>query len=265
VAPDDWKTNMTNPPNTAVVHAPHAPLTEYYASEQERQGFVREIFDRTAPDYNRIEGLLALGSGPRYRQQALQRAGLRPGMRVLDVGIGTGLTARGAVAIAGDGVLVTGVDPSPGMMANAKLPVGVTLVEGRAEAIPLPDASFDFLSMGYALRHIGDFAAACAEFHRVLKPGGRICLLEITKPETATGRLLMKAYMRGVVPLLATVIGKRKETAQLWRYYWDTIEFCAPPAAIIATLEAAGFTSVHRHVETRAMSVLAEYQATKPA
>jgi demethylmenaquinone methyltransferase/2-methoxy-6-polyprenyl-1,4-benzoquinol methylase len=247
------------------VHAPHRPLTDYYASEQERQGFVRAIFDRTAPDYDRIEKLLALGSGPWYRHQALLRAGLRPGMRVLDVGIGTGLVAREAIAITGDAALVTGVDPSAGMMAAARLPAAVRLAEGRAEAIPLPDASFDFLSMGYALRHIGDFSAACREFHRVLKPGGRLCLLEITRPEGRLGRLLLKAYMKGVVPLLAGVVGKRRDTALLWRYYWDTIEACVPPAGVLATLEAAGFTSVHRHIEIRALSVLAEYQAIKPA
>ncbi|MBU1236560.1 MAG: class I SAM-dependent methyltransferase [Gammaproteobacteria bacterium] len=247
-----------------VVRAPHKPLTDYYADEQERQGFVRDIFDQTAPDYDRIENLLAFGSGPWYRRQALLRAGLQPGMRVVDIGTGTGLTAREAVAIVGDGALVTGVDPSAGMLANAALPAGVSLVDGRAEAIPLPDAGFDFLSMGYALRHVGDLSTACAEFHRVLKPGGRLCLLEITRPESGTGRLLLKGYMRGVVPALATLIGKRKETAQLWRYYWDTIEHCASPASIVATLADAGFTDVRHHVETRALSVLAEYQARKP-
>jgi demethylmenaquinone methyltransferase / 2-methoxy-6-polyprenyl-1,4-benzoquinol methylase len=247
-----------------VVRAPHKPLTDYYTDEQERQGFVREIFDRTAPDYDRIENLLAFGSGPWYRRQALLRAGLQTGMKVLDVGIGTGLTACAAVEIIRDGALLTGVDPSPGMMANAQLPAGVTLVEGRAESIPLPDAGYDFLSMGYALRHIADFAAAAAEFHRVLKPGGKLCLLEITRPESNTGRLLLKGYMKGVVPVLASLIGKRKETAQLWRYYWDTIEHCASPASIVATLEAAGFVDARCHVETRALSVLAEFQATKP-
>ena len=247
-----------------VVRAPHKPLTDYYADEHQRQGFVREIFDRTAPDYDRIENLLAFGSGPWYRHQALLRAGLKPGMKVLDVGIGTGLTARAGIEFVGDGSLLTGVDPSPGMMANAQLPAGVTLVEGRAEAIPLPDGGYDFLSMGYALRHIADFAAAAAEFHRVLKPGGKLCLLEITRPTSGTGRLLLKGYMKGVVPMLASLIGKRKETAQLWRYYWDTIEHCASPASIVATLEAAGFVDARCHIETRALSVLAEFQATKP-
>jgi demethylmenaquinone methyltransferase/2-methoxy-6-polyprenyl-1,4-benzoquinol methylase len=251
-------------PMQDVVHAPHRPLTAYYASEQERRGFVRSIFDSTASDYDRIEKLLALGSGPWYRGQALLRAGLAPGMRILDVGVGTGLVAREAVKIVGDARLVTGVDPSPGMMAQAQLPAGVQLVEGRAEEIPFPDASFDFLSMGYALRHIGDLEAAFREFHRVLKPGGRLCLLEITRPERRWSQALLKVYMRGVVPVLARLAGASGETARLWRYYWDTIEACAPPARVLATLQAAGFTQARRHVDAKLLSVLAEYQAVKP-
>lgn len=246
------------------VHAPHPPLTDYYASEQERQGFVKQIFDSTAADYDRIEKLLALGSGPWYRRQALLRAGLKAGMRVVDIGVGTGLVAREAAKLAGEPQLVVGVDPSVGMMANAHLPEGLRLVEGRAEAIPLPDASFDFLSMGYALRHIGDLSAAFSEFHRVLKPGGRLCLLEITKPERSWSRALLKGYMRVLVPVLARLIGGSAESSRLWRYYWDTIDSCVSPAEVIATLEAAGFTGVTRHIETRALSVLAEYQAVKP-
>jgi demethylmenaquinone methyltransferase/2-methoxy-6-polyprenyl-1,4-benzoquinol methylase len=246
------------------VHAPHPPLTGYYATEGERRAFLRAIFDRTAPDYDRIERLLSLGTGSWYREQGLRRAGLGPGMHVLDVGVGTGLMARQAALITGDPRRVVGVDPSAGMMASARLPEGVELIEGRAEELPVPDSSFDFLCMGYALRHIGDFSAACREFHRVLKPGGRICLLEITCPESRAGRMLLKAYMKGLVPLLAGLVGGRRETVRLWRYYWDTIESCEPPARILATIEAAGFAGARRHVESRALAVLAEYQATRP-
>lgn len=256
--------NQRLDPSDDVVHAPHPPLTAYYASEEERRGFVRQMFDNTAADYDRIERLLALGSGPWYRGQALERAGLEPGMRIVDIGTGTGLVAREAVKRVGDPSLVVGVDPSTGMMANAHLPAGVQLVEGRAEAIPFPNGSFDFLSMGYALRHIGDLSVAFGEFHRILKPDGRLCLLEITKPERTWSRFLLKVYMRGAVPVLARLVGGSAETARLWRYYWDTVDACVAPGKVLHTLEAAGFTGVKRHVETRALAILAEYQAVKP-
>jgi len=185
-------------------------------------------------------------------------------MRVVDIGIGTGLVAREAVKLTGDPALVIGVDPSVGMMSQARLP-GVQLIEGRAEAIPFPDASFDFLSMGYVLRHLSDLDAAFSEFHRVLKPGGRLCLLEITQPERVWSRALLKAYMRGVVPVLARLTGCSAESAKLWRYYWDTIEACVPPSEVIDTLAEVGFAGAKRHIETGALSILAEYQAVKPA
>lgn len=245
-------------------HAPHVPLPDYYADEQSRVGFVRNMFDSTAEDYDRMEHILGFGSGVWYRGQALERAGLKTGMRVVDVGVGTGLVAREAVRITGDASLVTGVDPSPGMMRNAKVPPEVALVEGRAEAIPFPDAHFDFLSMGYALRHISDLSLAFKEFHRVMKPGGKLCILEITCPESRWGRFLLKIYMKGLVPMLALIVGRKKNTRQLWRYYWDTIEACVPPAQVLATLKDAGFTDVRRHIEAKGMSILAEYQASKP-
>ena len=257
---------MSAPGNAGpqVAHAPHAPLTAYYTSEQERAVFVRRMFDSTAADYDRMERILGFGTGSWYRGQALERAGLKSGMRIVDVGVGTGLVAREAVRIVGDPQLVVGVDPCPGMMASAKLPPGVSLLEGTAEALPCADASVDFLSMGYALRHIGDLALAFREFHRVMRPGARLCLLEITRPEKGLGGALMKAYMKSVVPLLARFVGSAKGTGLLWRYYWDTIEACVPPAQVVATLEAAGFAGVRRHIASRALSMLTEYQATKP-
>jgi demethylmenaquinone methyltransferase / 2-methoxy-6-polyprenyl-1,4-benzoquinol methylase len=241
-------------------HAPHVLLTDYYQTEQDRQAYIRKIFDNTAADYDRIESMLAWGSGSRYRRDALIRSGLKAGMKVLDVGVGTGLVAAQACLLTGDPALVTGVDPSPGMMAASKLPKTMVLVEGRAESLPFPDNHFDFLSMGYALRHISDLSVAFAEFERVLKPGGRLCILEITQAQSRFGRWLLKSYMRGVIPLLTRFISKQKDTASLWRYYWDTIEACVPPEQVMATLSAVRLTQVKRHLE---VGVFSEYQAIK--
>lgn len=239
---------------------PHAPLTAYYRDEEDRHRFLRRIFDETAPDYDRIESVLALGSGRWYRRKALERAGLAPGNRVLDVGIGTGLVAREALRVMGGRGQLVGVDPSPGMMGEVALP-GVDLVAGRAEALPRPDASADFLSMGYALRHISDVAAAFAEFHRVLRPGGRLLVLEITRPASSMGMAFLRTYMRFGVPLVARVVARRADTAQLWRYYWDTIEACIPPETVMAALREAGFTDVSRTVS---LGIFSEYTARRP-
>ena len=248
------------PSRPTPVHAPHVPLTDYYRTEQDRQGYLREMFDKTAPDYDHIEAIFAWGSGSRYRRQALVRGGLMAGMKVLDVGVGTGLLAAQACILAGDAALVTGVDPSPGMMGAAKLPATMALIEGRAESLPFPDDHFDFLSMGYALRHISDLGVAFAEFERVLKPGGRLCLLEITPAQNRLGRWLLKTYMRGVLPFLTRFVSRQKDTATIWRYHWDSIEACVPPDQVLATLSAAGLTQVKRHLE---LGVFSEYLAVK--
>lgn len=249
-----------NPTKPAPVHAPHVPLTDYYQTEQDRRAYLREMFDKTAADYDHIEAIFAWGSGSRYRRQALVRGGLKPGMKVLDVGVGTGLLAAQACILTGSAALVTGVDPSPGMMAAAKLPEAMVLIEGRAESLPFPDDHFDFLSMGYALRHISDLAVAFAEFERVLKPGGRLCLLEITPAQNRSGRWLLKTYMRRVLPLMTRFVSRKKDTATIWRYHWDSIEACVPPEQVLATLRAAGLSRVERHLE---LGVFSEYQAVK--
>lgn len=246
---------------TVAVHAPHGPLTDYYETEQDRQAYLRRIFDDTAADYDRIEAMLAWGTGSRYRHQALVRGGLKAGMKVLDVGVGTGLVAAQACLLTGDPALVTGLDPSPGMLAASRLPATLLLIEGRAESLPFPDNHFDFLSMGYALRHISDLGVAFEEFQRVLKPGGRLCILEITQAKSAPGRWLLKTYMRSVIPLLTRIVSRQKSTATIWRYYWDSIEACVPPQQVMATLGAAGLIQVRQHLE---VGVFSEYQAIKP-
>ena len=226
----------------------------------DKEGWLRGLFDQTAGDYDRVERAMALGSGSWYRRRALSHAGLKPGMRVVDVGVGTGLTAREAARLVGPSGHVTGIDPSAGMMHSAVLPPSVKMLLGHAQAIPLPAAAADFISMGYALRHVTDLSAAFREFLRVLAPGGRICVLEITSPAGRGARMLLKAYMRGIVPLLAHYIARHRDAPKLMRYYWDTIEACASPAIIMAAMQEAGFVDVQRTVS---LGVFSEYYARK--
>jgi demethylmenaquinone methyltransferase/2-methoxy-6-polyprenyl-1,4-benzoquinol methylase len=243
------------------MHAPHAPLSDYYGEEANRAPWVRGLFDRTAVDYDRIERAMAFGSGSWYRRRALARAGLRSGMRVLDIGTGTGLTAREAAHLSGPTAEVIGIDPSAGMMERANVPQGVRLLPGTAEEIPVDSASADFISMGYALRHVGDLSLAFREFLRVLAPGGRVCLLEITSPESWVSRGALRIYMRGVVPLMARCMAAHRDMPELMRYYWDTIEACARPNFILKAMCDAGFIGAYRHVD---LGIFSEYCGRKP-
>ncbi len=239
---------------------PHTPLPAYYRDEADHARYVRRIFDETAVDYDRIERAMAFGSGGWYRREALVRAGLAAGDKVVDVGIGTGLLARQAFALIGEKGRLIGVDPSPGMLAQVDIP-GVELRAGRAEEVPCATGEADFLSFGYAFRHVSDVDAALREFHRVLRPGGKLMILEISKPSSRLSNALVKFYMRRVVPMLARVVARERNSAELWRYYWDTIESCIPPAQILAAMERAGFQQVRRHTE---LGVFSEYTAIRP-
>lgn len=252
---------MTSTDRPTPLLPPHPTLKAYYAGEPEKRAFVRRIFDATAGDYDRVERMMALGSGPWYRRQALKRAGLAKGMRVLDVAVGTGLVAREEIELVGSPDLVTGVDPSAGMLSCAVRSLGIRGVMGVGEQLPVADETFDFLSMGYALRHLTDLTAAFREYYRVLKPGGRLCVLEITRPRSTVGYLLLKGYMKTVVPLVTRVTTRHADTQLLWRYYWETIAQCVDPVRVTGAIAAAGFECVRRHAE---LGFFSEYTAQKP-
>lgn len=228
---------------------PHPPLCAYYATPEERARFVRDAFDRTATHYDRINWLVSLGSGASYRRRALRGAGLRSGARVLDVAVGTGLLAREAVRITGDPALVTGIDISANMLAEARRSLRIPLIRGGAEALPIADGSVDFLSMGYALRHVTDLEAAFSEFRRVLRPGGTVLLLEIARPIRRVPFALGRFYLGRLVPLLSRITTSNAATDTLMRYNWATIESCIPPEIIERVLTRSGFEGVRCEAE----------------
>jgi demethylmenaquinone methyltransferase/2-methoxy-6-polyprenyl-1,4-benzoquinol methylase len=235
---------------------PHPTLSGYYRTDEDRPDFVRGLFDSAARDYDRIEGGMALGSGRRYRREALQRAGLCQGLSILDVAVGTGLVAREAAQITGDARLVTGLDPSAGMLLEARRQLPLKGVLGTAERLPIRDESFDMVSLGYALRHLSDLALVFREFARVLRPGGTLCVLELTRPTSALGLAALRLYLRRVVPILARLRTGNRSAEVLMRYFWDTIDACIPPERILAAMDDAGLEDVQR---TLVIGLFSEY------
>lgn len=242
--------------------APRAPITllrQYWSDEGSRRRYVDHLFDGTAGDYDFVERLLGLGSGPWYRRKALARAGLAPGMNVLDVATGTGLVAREALRVVGPSGSLVGLDPSAGMLAQAS-GLQVPLVRALGERLPFGDARFDFVSMGFALRHVADLDGLFGEIKRVLKPGGKACILEITRPTSNAVAVPMKLFMTRVVPAAAALRGRYGHARDLMRFYWDTIEACVPPQGVLAALERAGFAAPRRHV---VLGMFSEYTGSR--
>src|SRR5258708_29839242 len=191
--------------------------------------------------------MLALGTGSRSRRDALRSAGLRPGMRLLDIATGTGLVAREALAIVGPTGSVVGLDPSSGMLEEARR-LGIPLVRGLGERLPYAGASFDFVSMGFALRHVKDLEALFTEIRRVLKPGGSACILEITRPRRAFASAALRIFMTRVVPALAPLARRGPAARRLMPFYWDTIDACVRPETVLVALRQAGFAAPSRGV-----------------
>jgi demethylmenaquinone methyltransferase / 2-methoxy-6-polyprenyl-1,4-benzoquinol methylase len=239
---------------------PHPPLERYYRDEEERRRRIGSWFNEAAADYDWINQAVSFGTGTWYRKQALLRAGLAPGMSLLDAGSGTGVVAAQAQAIVGGGGRVVALDPSFGMLSHAARREVRYRVRGVAEALPFPDGKFHLLSMGYALRHVADLRATFEEYRRVLKPGGKVLLLEITPPSSRLAHHLLGFYMGRIVPLLARFGRGGRSSRELMEYYWDTIERCVPPATILQALEDAGFNKPGRYVEH---GILSEYTAVR--
>lgn len=239
---------------------PHPVLKQYYQRASDRHSFVMSLFDGSARHYEWICGLGSFGTGRHYRRDALRRAGLGPGMRLLDVATGTGLVAASARKLVGATGAVVGVDPSRGMLEQARKTLAIPLVQGKAEELPV-GSGFDVLSFGYALRHVADLAEAFDEFSRVLKPGGRVLILDMCRPRHRMNEWMIRFYLQKILPLLARIGTRSASAGLLTRYFWDTIAECVPPETVMEALKQSGFVDVNRHV---LWDFLTEYVGTKP-
>lgn len=232
----------------------------YYDGPEAKQQFLREIFDRTAPVYEAIARWGWFGTGDMYRRDALRRAGLQPHMRAIDVASGTGPTARALLQVVGSPDRVVCVEPSAGMIAESRKRLPCLHHQSTAERLPVPDESFDFLTMGYALRHVDDLDATFCEFRRVLKPGGKALILDVTVPDGALGRLLFTLYFKHVLPGATLLLSRDRAAYRLMKYYWETMRQMTGREEVAQIMRAAGFRSVVHRVR---LGCFSEYEAVR--
>jgi len=203
-----------------------------------------DLFAGLPRRYDRMGAVLSLGQDPRWRRALVAAIDPRPGLRVLDVATGTGLVA---FELAERGASVVGLDQSEEMLAVARERVGdrVTFVRGEAERLPFADEEFEALTFTYLLRYVDDRAATMRELARVVKPGGRIGMVEFGVPGAPPLRALWRAYTRVGLPLIGRLVSR--PWFEVGRFLGPSIEELHAREPNLPVLwRAAGIDDVHQ-------------------
>jgi len=208
---------------------------------------VRGMFDALAPRYDLVNRIMTFGLDVRWRRRMVRDLSLGRGSVVLDLAAGTGDLCRD---LADAGHHPIGVDLSYGMLANAR--TDAPLVHADILRLPLPSASVDGAVCGFALRNLVELPAFFTELARVVRPGGRIGLLDVATPEHPVLRAGHRVYFGKVVPRIG---GLLSDTAA-YRYLPRSVAYLPAPAELVAQVEAAGFEQVSRRLLTAGASQL---------
>jgi demethylmenaquinone methyltransferase/2-methoxy-6-polyprenyl-1,4-benzoquinol methylase len=209
-------------------------------SPEAKRRFVRAMFDRIAPRYDAMNRLLTLGLDQRWRRAALEAVAVGPGDLVVDLACGTGDLCELA---AQRGARVVGVDFAREMLRSAgRRRVGAALVQADAQALPLASASASAVTCGFALRNFVSLDAVLRECARVLRPAGRLALLEVDRPSAALVRAGHSLYFDHVVPRVGALLSDRAA----YRYLPESTSYLPPEPELLARVARAGFRAVRK-------------------
>jgi len=198
---------------------------------------VRDMFDAIAPRYDLVNRIMTFRLDVRWRKRTVRDLALPPGSRVLDLAAGTGDLCRDLTAA---GHRPIGIDLSFGMLAAAR--TTAPLVHADALQLPVPDGAADGATSGFALRNFVDLGAFLAELARVVRPGGRIALLEVAEPPNPVLRWGHGIYFGKVVPR----IGGLLSDGSAYRYLPKSVAYLPEPDELVAMIHRAGFGDAHR-------------------
>jgi demethylmenaquinone methyltransferase/2-methoxy-6-polyprenyl-1,4-benzoquinol methylase len=222
-------------------------------AEQIRQ--VRRIFNQVVPVYDLLNRILSLREDVRWRRFVARSLRLGAQAKVLDVATGTG-----DLALAVEGLrqkpLVVGLDLVPAMLVPAQKKqrqsgARLALLAGDGTRLPFAEATFDAVTIAFGIRNIPRRVAALAEMARVLKPGGRVYVLEFTAPQGALVRAIYLRYLSRLLPWLGGLVSG---DAASYRYLAETIMEFPSPAEFRAEMAAAGLVAPRSHALTRGIA-----------
>jgi demethylmenaquinone methyltransferase / 2-methoxy-6-polyprenyl-1,4-benzoquinol methylase len=208
------------------------------ASGTLEEGQVRAMFDRIAGLYDTMNSVMTAGLHHRWRSRAADLARVGPGSRALDVATGTGDLA---IELRRRGAEVVGSDFSEGMLARAREKAGdVRWEHGNALALPYGDNEFDAATVGFGARNFSDLGRGLAEMARVVKPGGRVVVLEITTPAKPPLSVFFSLWFDRVVPLLGRISGED----QAYAYLPSSVKRFPAPQELGALMAGTGMRDV---------------------
>ena len=220
-------------------------------SPAEKTARVRGVFDSVAGKYDLMNDLMSGGLHRLWKRFALSQTGLRPGQRALDVASGTGDLGAGVARQVGREGLAVLTDINRQMLSRGRdrlidrgLSKQVAFVIANAERLPFPDRSFDCVTIGFGLRNVTDKAAALASMHRVLRPGGRLLVLEFSQPTLEILKPAYDAYSFNILPRLGAIVAG---DAASYRYLAESIRMHPDQPALADMIHAAGFDECRWH------------------
>ena len=214
---------------------------------EEKQRAIRSMFDAIAPRYDLVNRIMTFRMDVRWRRRAVRSLALPAASTVVDLACGTGDLCRELVR---HDLRPVGVDLSLGMLQSAR--TDAALVQGDALHLPFPGESVDGLTCGFALRNLVDLDGSMREMARVLRPGGRIALLEVAEPESAFLRWGHGVYFGRVVPRIGALLSD----AEAYRYLPRSVAYLPPPDQLVALVQAAGFPDASRTLLSAGISQL---------
>jgi len=212
---------------------------------------VRGVFDSVAGKYDLMNDLMSGGLHRLWKRFALLQTGLRPGGRALDVASGTGDLGAGIARQVGPSGFAVLTDINREMLSrgrdrllDAGLCGNVAFVIANAECLPFPDRSFDCVTIGFGLRNVTDKPAALASMRRVLRPGGRLLVLEFSKLQVAPLQPVYDAWSFRVLPRLGSLVAEDEAS---YRYLAESIRMHPDQATLAAMMKDAGFEDCRWH------------------